>query len=86
MKYTSPVEYLQYTMLSEMNEKQVINALIPVHMVALPSMQYPKVDSIAIDVFVIHPPLGDPVLIVCTHTSHLALPIKELSSRKSEPP
>ncbi len=36
--------------------EQDINALIPVHMVPLPSTQYPRVDSIAFVVFVLSSP------------------------------
>ncbi len=37
-------------------KRQDISALIPVHMVPLPSIQYPRVDSIAFDVLCFVPP------------------------------
>ncbi len=52
---------------TKVRPKQDINALIPVHMVPLPPIQYPRMDSIAFDVFVPPPlpaPLGDLLLTV----------------------
>ncbi len=42
-------------------EQDILNALIPVHMVPLPSIQFSRVDSIAFDIFVLYlRPPGDP--------------------------